>query len=268
MRLGDRSRMSREVHVRFWESARVRFPRATHLPLARQERLFARHGARLSRKTLCDWVLAACELLGALRGPLHQHILGAPVIFGDDTTLRLIAEGLARDRCVTARLWGYVSAGAVCDEDGNWQPYPKAVLYEFTRDRRGEHPQRILEHYRGYLQADDYAGYHALFKSGRVLHAACWAHARRPFFDLDRASPPARVRRGWPGRRWIGSVRCTRSSAKSANAPPTSVRPNGANARDPCSRRSGAGCTRSCPICCPGGRWPRRCATSCRTGGR
>ncbi len=181
---------------------------ADGMPLARQERLFARHGARLSRKTLCDWVLAACELLGALRGPLHQHILGAPVIFGDDTTLRLIVEGLARDRCVTARLWGYVSAGAVCDEDGNWQPYPKAVLYEFTRDRRGEHPQRILEHYRGYLQADDYAGYHALFKSGRVLHAACWAHARRPFFDLDRASPAGT---GPPGLArqaldWIGAL--------------------------------------------------------------
>ncbi|MCZ7560093.1 MAG: transposase [Burkholderiaceae bacterium] len=80
------------------------------LPLARQERIFTRHGAVLSRKTLCDWVLAACELLGRLRAPLHQHILGAPVVFSDDTTLKLRTEEV-RGRSVTARLWGYVSAG-------------------------------------------------------------------------------------------------------------------------------------------------------------
>jgi len=155
------------------------------LPLARQERIFARHGAVLSRKTLCDWVLAACELLGRLRGPLHQHILGAPVVFSDDTTLKLRTEEV-RGRSVTARLWGYVAAGWQHNDAGAWIDYPKAVLYEFTEDRRGEHPQRFLARYRGYLQADDYAGYHGLFRGKRVYHAACWAHARRGFFDIAR----------------------------------------------------------------------------------
>ncbi|MCZ7558628.1 MAG: IS66 family transposase [Burkholderiaceae bacterium] len=155
------------------------------LPLARQERIFTRHGAVLSRKTLCDWVLAACELLGRLRAPLHQHILGAPVVFSDDTTLKLRTEEV-RGRSVTARLWGYVSAGWQRNESDARVDYPKAVLYEFTEDRRGEHPQRFLARYRGYLQADDYAGYHGLFRSRRVYHAACWAHARRGFFDIAR----------------------------------------------------------------------------------
>lgn len=155
------------------------------LPLARQERMFARHGAVLSRKTLCDWVLAACELLGGLRAPLHQHILGASVVFSDDTTLKLRTEEV-QGRSVTARLWGYVAAGWQREDSGAWVDYPKAVLYEFTEDRRGEHPQRFLARYRGYLQADDYAGYHGLFRGKRVYHAACWAHARRGFFDIAR----------------------------------------------------------------------------------
>ena len=160
---------------------------ADALPLARQERMFARHGVTLSRKTLCDWVLRACELLGALRAPLHAHILGAPVIFGDDTTLRLIVQEMAR-KTVTARLWAYISAGETRDAHGAWVAYPKAALYEFTTDRGGEHPRRFLARYRGYLQADDYGGYHALYRSRRVLHAACWAHARRGFIEIDRGA--------------------------------------------------------------------------------
>src|SRR5918993_5537966 len=38
------SRMSREVHVRFWESAGVRLPRATRLPLYRQSQIFGKRG--------------------------------------------------------------------------------------------------------------------------------------------------------------------------------------------------------------------------------
>ena len=158
------------------------------LPLARQERMFARHGCRLSRQTLCDWVMAACELLGALREPLHQHILQAPVVFGDDTTIRLLSDEV-KGKSVTARLWAYVSAGSRRNAQGGWVDYPKAALYEFTRDRGGDHPSRFLAGYRGYLQADDYAGYHALFRSKRVYHAACWVHARRGFFDIAKSSP-------------------------------------------------------------------------------
>lgn len=162
------------------------------LRLARQERIFTRHGAALSRKTLCDWVLAACELLGRLRAPLHQHILGAPVVFSDDTTLKLRTEEL-RGRSVTLRLWEYVAAGWQRNESDAGVNYPKAVLYEFTEDRRSEHPQRFLARYLDYLQADDYSGYHGLFRSRRVYHAACWEHARRGFFEIARKDATART---------------------------------------------------------------------------
>ena len=120
----------------------------------------SRATVRRSRARRCATrCCSRAELLGALHAPFRAHVLGAPVVFGDDTTLRLINDDRAVGGCITARLWGYVSAGSVRDDTGVWHAYPKAVFYEFTRNRRGEHPSRFLEHYSGYLQADDYAGY-------------------------------------------------------------------------------------------------------------
>ena len=68
------------------------------------------------------------------------------------------------------------------------------MLYEFTPDRKGEHPQRRLRDFQGILEADAYAGFNALYESGRVVEAACWTHARRYFHDelLANGSPLAR----------------------------------------------------------------------------
>lgn len=161
---------------------------ADGLPLNRQERIFRRHGLELSRATLCDWALMSTELLTPLLALLRQHVLRAPVIFADDTTLDLILGG--RGAACTARLWAYVSAGELRDTEGLWRPYPKGAYFEFTETREAIHPTRFLEGYRGYLQADDYVGYHGLFRTGGVLHVACWAHARRRFYDIAKVQKP------------------------------------------------------------------------------
>jgi len=166
---------------------------ADHTPLARQERIFARHGAAIARQTLCDWALGSCELLARLMVPLKAHVLASPVIFTDDTTLALQAgrgqQASKRGRTITARLWCYLAGGAKRDEQGQWQPVAPAALYDFTTDRSGEHPRRVLAGWRGWLQADDYAGYHALFKGGAVTHVACWAHARRRYVEVVKTAP-------------------------------------------------------------------------------
>ncbi len=161
---------------------------ADGLPLNRQERIFARHGVELSRATLCDWVLGAAQLLGALMPSLKAHVLGAPVIFADDTTLDLLEPGRGQTR--TARMWSYVSAGQIKDREGAWQVYPKAVIFEFSETRESVHPIAFLADYSGYLQADDFAGYHALYRSERVIHVACWAHCRRRFFEIAKTQKP------------------------------------------------------------------------------
>lgn len=162
-----------------------------HNPLARQERGFGRHGIVLPRQTLCDWTLGSCELLARLVPALKAHLLASPVIFTDDTTLALQAgRGAGTGKTITARLWCYLAGGHKRDATGQWQPVAPAALYDFTTDRSAAHPRRMLAGWSGWLQADDYAGYHGLFKGGGIIHAACWAHARRRYMDVVKTAPP------------------------------------------------------------------------------
>jgi transposase len=68
---------------------------------------------------------------------------------------------------------------------------PPAAWFAYTPDRRGEHPRRHLSHITGILQADGYAGFHHLYEGGRIVEAACWAHVRRKFYDLQVANDSA-----------------------------------------------------------------------------
>ena len=62
-----------------------------------------------------------------------------------------------------------------------------AVWFAYSPDRKGEHPERHLREFRGTLQADAYAGFNQLYSTGRIQEAACWAHVRRKFYELDQA---------------------------------------------------------------------------------
>ena len=155
---------------------------ADHLPLNRQQTIFKRHGVELHRSTLCEYKLGAAELLAVLRPALIAHVLAAPRVHSDDTTLPLLEKG--RGTTKTARLWGYLGAGARQGNDGTWVEHAPAVVFEFTESREGRHPQRFLKPYSGYLQVDAYSGYDALFASGRVIEVGCLAHARRRFFEV------------------------------------------------------------------------------------
>ena len=160
---------------------------ADHLPLNRIEGIFRRYGVELARSTLCDWVLGSTELLSVIYQAMKTHVLAAPKIHADDTILPLQERG--RGRTVQARLWAYLGAGARLNDQSEWIEHPAAVFYEFTDDRRGEHAKRMLGTYRGYLQADAYAGFDALYQDGRILEVGCWAHARRKFFEIAEAAP-------------------------------------------------------------------------------
>jgi len=138
--------MSREVHVRFWESAGVQLPRATHSPLNRQSEIYAREGVDLDRSTLAGWVGAAAALLDPLVEAVRHHVCVATRLHADDTPVPVLAPGHGRTK--TGRLWTYVRDGRPCAD-----PVPPAVWFAFSPDRRGEHPQTHLKSFHGTLQA-------------------------------------------------------------------------------------------------------------------
>jgi transposase len=175
-----------------------------HLPLARLERIFGRHGVPIARQTLCDWVLGSTELASVLSEALKRHVLAAPKIHADDTIVPLLDRD--KNRTVQARAWAYVGAGARLAPDGRWLEHPTAVVYEFTDTRRGEHAQAFLKGYQGYLQADAFAGFNALYAEGKIVEVGCWAHARRKVFEIAAAQPEHPDSLAHQALAWIGSL--------------------------------------------------------------
>jgi transposase len=154
-----------------------------HLPLNRQSATYAREGIELDVSTLADWVGAAAATLMPLIEAIRAHVFAAERIHADDTTVPVLAKGKTR----TGRLWTYVR-----DDRPFGGPDPPAAVFFYSRDRGGEHPEQHLASYAGLMQADAYAGFNRLYDAGRkrgpIVEAACWAHARRKFFDLARLS--------------------------------------------------------------------------------
>src|SRR3546814_10073212 len=77
------------------------------------------------------------------------------------------------------------SSDLVRDDRAAASEQPAAVWFGYSPDRKGEHPQRHLKDFQGIVQADGYAGFNALYDSGRVKEAACWAHVRRKFYRSE-----------------------------------------------------------------------------------
>ncbi len=158
-----------------------------HLPLYRQSEMYARQDVELERSTLADWVGGSAQLLGPLVEALRRYVTAASKLHADDTPVPVLAPGQGKTK--TGRLWTYVR-----DDRPAGNTAAPAVWFAYSPDRKGEHPERHLEKFRGTLQADAYAGFNQLYENGRIEQAACWAHVRRKFYDLEQAhaSPVAR----------------------------------------------------------------------------
>src|SRR6266567_7713498 len=151
-----------------------------HLPLFRQSDIYAREGVDLERSTLAKWVGECSELLTPLVEALRRYVMAAEKLHGDDTPVPVLAPGNGKTK--TGRLWTYVR-----DDRPAGSLDAPAVWFAYSPDRKGEHPQRHLAHFRGILQADAYAGFHKLYEDGLIQEAPCMAHIRRKFFDLMEA---------------------------------------------------------------------------------
>lgn len=152
---------------------------ADHLPLHRQEQIFARHGVPISRKSMCGWMAQCAALLSPLYVAAKKVLFESKVIGTDDTSVKVLDRKLPFAR--RGRIWPYYG-----DQD-----HP-VILYDYTPTRERAGPERFLIGYRGYLQADAYGGYDAFFKDPArgLIEVSCWAHSRRYFYkalDSDQA---------------------------------------------------------------------------------
>ncbi|MDP2366863.1 IS66 family transposase [Rhodoferax sp.] len=145
---------------------------ADHLPLYRQETIFARAGMALPRSTLAQWVGVCGVQLQPLVDALKDEILSHAVLHADETPVAMLKPGNKKTH--RAYLWAYAP--------GAFEAL-KAVVYDFCESRAGEHARTFLGDWKGALVCDDFAGYKQSFTLG-ITEAGCLAHSRRKFFDL------------------------------------------------------------------------------------
>jgi transposase len=152
-----------------------------HTPLYRQSQIFARHGVDLARSTLAGWVGGACWWLEALQEKLAADVFASDHLFADDTPVPVLDPG--RGKTKTGHLWVYAR------EQRGWNgPAPPAAVYLFAPDRKAERPVAHLQHFTGVLHVDGYAGFERVAARPDVTLAACWAHTRRKFYDVEQAT--------------------------------------------------------------------------------
>ncbi len=165
-----------------------------HQPLNRQCERYALEGVQIALSTMADAVGSVCAELAPLLGLVEAHVLAGERLHGDDTTVPVLSKG----KTDVGRCWIYLR-----DDRPFGGKAPPAAMFYYSRDRKGEHPQAHLARYAGILQADAFGGYNQLYLPGRkpgpIYEAACWAHARRPFYAM--ADIEANARRKVAGKK-------------------------------------------------------------------
>ena len=150
---------------------------ADHLPLYRQENIFARAGLAIARSTLAQWVGQCGVQLQPLVYALRAELLKHSVLHADETPVAMLKPGNGKTH--RAYLWSYCTTT---------YSQTKAVVFDFADSRGGQHARDFLGlpgegGWHGSLVCDDFSGYKACFEMG-VTEAGCLAHARRKFHEL------------------------------------------------------------------------------------
>ena len=149
-----------------------------HLPLYRQEKMFARDGIFITRAVMSDWMIRLGEALNPLIGIMHEKILESEVVHGDETPVRILTKDGVR-----------TSSQAYMWQISRWGSTP-LILFEYNASRKKEVALKLLGSYSGYIQIDGYAGYDTLFGENSLrIRVGCMAHVLRKFKNFLQTLP-------------------------------------------------------------------------------
>ena len=148
------------------------------LPLARFEKVLARHDVTVPRQTLARWVIGAGGALQPLHNLMRDALFEAPFIHMDETVVQVLKE---KGKSPTSQSYMWVQTGG--------PPGKPVVIYDYDPSRSAEVPLRLLQGYQGYLMTDGYDGYNKLAQTDGIERLVCWAHVRRRFVEAARVQP-------------------------------------------------------------------------------
>jgi transposase len=147
-----------------------------HLPLYRQEQIWASLDVHLPRNSVCRWMRHAGEAVQPLIDYLFEEMCQHRHLHVDETPVTVLVE---KDKppgnpSHQGYMWVYTNR--------------LGVLFDYQSSRHGTHPKDKLAEFTGYVQSDGYAGYNGLFEAGTRYAVGCMAHSRRKFTDVQKAA--------------------------------------------------------------------------------
>ena len=151
---------------------------ADALPLYRLEGILKRHGGRVSRTTMANWIIRLTPVFQPLINLLREQQLGSDYLQADETRLQVLKE---TGKSAQSDKWMWVIRGGPPDKP--------IVLFEYDKSRSETVPLRLLQGFAGTLQTDGYAGYNRVCRENPITRIGCWDHARRKFVEAERAAP-------------------------------------------------------------------------------
>jgi transposase len=157
---------------------------ADALPLYRQQKIFSRLGVEISRATMANWLVQAAQQCSPLMDLLQNEIRSGPLINVDESPFQVLNEP---GRCNTTKSYMWVFRGGLLDRP--------ALLYQYHPSRSGQVALDFLDGYAGYVQSDAFSGYERLKQKDGICQVGCWAHARRKFVEVVKATKKHRSKR-------------------------------------------------------------------------
>lgn len=170
---------------------------AEHMPLYRIQERYRRLGLNFSLSTFCDWVDHVAGLAAPIVAAMKQQMFLSRKMHTDDTPITVLDPTAQPVHSRRGYMWVYIS-----EYDD--------VVFDFTHSHTRDGPASFLKDYRGYLQADAFSGYDGIYAHSLIWEVACWAHARRKFYDTL-VHYPTEAKRVLE---WIGSLYAVESRAK------------------------------------------------------
>jgi transposase len=151
-----------------------------HVPFYRQENGFGRIGAPISRQDMSNWTIRLVEDFKPLISLVEDNIRAGPLIHMDETPVKILKlNHTGKDG------QGYMWL-ALGGSGGH-----RAVRYRFAPGRGSIHASSFLGSYTGFVQTDGYKAYDSIAAVAQWTHVGCWAHARRKFFEANKAAHSA-----------------------------------------------------------------------------
>lgn len=178
-----------------------------HVPLYRQEKVFNNMGLEVTRKNFSNWVIKAAFVLKPLYHLLYKNIIHSDICHMDETPLQVISN-----EANTAYIWGLCSS-----------KYDKpAYVYIYEQNRKHVNATKILNGFKGFVHSDGYEAYKSI---PDAINVGCFAHARRKYMDIIKASDKNSGfhKLALEGKKYIDQLYRIEHQAKDANMNPEQI---------------------------------------------